>query len=228
VTVLGIETATAVCGAALVRDGTVLALREVRERYVHAERLLLLVEEVLAEGRLAPNDLTAVAVSAGPGSFTGLRIGVSTAKGVVYATGAALVGVPTLEALAARCLSMPGSRPEWILAALDARRDEVYAQLFRVHNGCLQTEAGVRDLAASALGGYVSGRNVLITGDGADKVAVALQAAGDTFALAPTALRDCTAAQVALLGERMARAGAHADPVTMEPHYIKEFFLRVG
>jgi len=227
VKILGIETATAVCGAALVSDGVVLASREVRERNVHAERLLRFVSEVLEEGRLAPGVLDAVAVSVGPGSFTGLRIGLSTAKGLVYATGVPLVGVPTLEALATRLARSGEVREGWILAALEARRDEVYVQIFRAEGERLERAGDVRDLAMSALIDYVSGRSVVVTGEGAEKAAEALLAGGIPCALAPAALRQCTAGDVALLGERLARAGRHADPVTLEPQYIKEFFLKV-
>lgn len=226
-TVLGVETATAVCGAALVRDGVLVSLRELEQAHVHAERLPGCIGGVLQEAGCAPGALDAVAVSAGPGSFTGLRIGLSTAKGLVYATGVALVAVPTLHALAMRLVREgTGGREAWILAALDARRDEVYAQIFRVAGDGVEPAEEVRDLTAAALAGYVLGRPVMVTGDGAGKAGRALAAAGAPFTLAPEELCRCSAVDVAFLGERMFREGVRSDPVTLEPQYIKDFFLK--
>jgi tRNA threonylcarbamoyladenosine biosynthesis protein TsaB len=134
---LALETATPTCGVALLRTGdeadgsaTVVAEAHLHRPRVHGARLAPLVRDVLAHAEASPAALDAVAVSEGPGSFTGLRIGVSTAKGLAWAAGAALVGVPTLEALAATLapVAAPGDR---LVAALDARRDDVYAAAFR-------------------------------------------------------------------------------------------------
>jgi len=225
--VLGIETATVVCGAALVHDGAVRAIRELQQPHVHAERLPGLIGSVLQEAGIGPGGLEGVAVSTGPGSFTGLRIGLSTAKGLVFATGTPLVSVSTLEALAMRLVRSGECGEGWILAVLDARRDEVYAQLFRVSDDRLEPADEVRDLTTDRLAGVIAQRPVVVTGDGAEKAGSALDVAGCMFRLAPAELRTCTAAEVGLLGERMLRSGLRADPVTLEPQYIKEFFLKV-
>jgi tRNA threonylcarbamoyladenosine biosynthesis protein TsaB len=224
--VLAIETATVVCGAALVQDGAVVGIRELEQPHVHAERLPGLIGSLLQEAGIGPSGLEGVAVSAGPGSFTGLRIGLSTAKGLVYATGVPLVGVPTLEALAMRLVRVGEPGEGWILAALDARRDEVYAQIFRVGGGRLEAADDVRDLTMAALPVYVAQRPIVVTGDGAAKAGQALKTAGCTFTLAPANLRQCTAAELGLLGERMLREGVRSDPGKLEPRYIKEFFLK--
>jgi len=124
--ILALDTATRTCSVALVRDGEVLAERTERGAANHAATLPQLVADVLDEAgeRLAAGD--AVAVAIGPGSFTGLRIGLSFAKGLAFASGLRIVGVPTLDALAL-------AAPPWdgvLCAALDARKQEIYAALY--------------------------------------------------------------------------------------------------
>ncbi len=126
--ILGIETSTDICSVALFRGGEVVALRE-SGGSEHARLLAVYIDEALREAGVAPSALDAVAVSAGPGSYTGLRIGVSTAKGVCYALGIPLIAVGSLEALACQ---IAGTFPEGTLLRpmIDARRMEVYTQLF--------------------------------------------------------------------------------------------------
>lgn len=233
-TILGIETATVVCGVALVRDGRVAVDRWVEERSVHAERLFGLIDDVLTEGKSTLRDLDALAVSIGPGSFTGLRIGLSAAKGLQMALGIPVVAVPTLTALARRSVSHFGGRQGHILAVLDARRDEVYSQFFSV-GGSGMRELGevqartVRDLAASLPEG-----ELVLTGDARQKVASVLPGDGPGartvrvpggVVLAEASLARCSAAEVALLGEQLVRSGQYADPAALEPQYVKEVFL---
>lgn len=222
--VLGIETATAVCGAALVRDGVPAGESFFDEGRVHAEKLMGQIIAVLGTGGVA--DLGGIAVSIGPGSFTGLRIGVSVAKGIAFALGIPLVGVPTLEALAFRAAAIdnlkPGTR---LLAALDARRDEVYCQLFDV------TERGPvplwesRDMKLGALSEELGGAAVCVTGDASARVCAWPGMSPAMESVSPEALR-CGAASVAVLGTSLLLAGKADDPSALEPRYIKEFFLR--
>lgn len=233
-TVLGIETATMVCGAALIRNGRVVADMWVEERSVHAERLFGLIDDVLSEGKCALRGLDALAVSIGPGSFTGLRIGLSATKGLHLALGTPVVAVPTLTALAQRGIPHFAGRQGHIVAALDARRDEVYCQLFSVDGGRMrETEAvharTVRELVAALPEG-----ELLLTGDARQKVASALLGGGPGVresrerggvVLADASHARCSAAEVALMGEHLARCRQFADPDTLEPQYVKEVFL---
>ncbi|HAL81813.1 MAG TPA: tRNA (adenosine(37)-N6)-threonylcarbamoyltransferase complex dimerization subunit type 1 TsaB, partial [Mucilaginibacter sp.] len=98
--ILQIETATASCSVALAKDGNVLAFKQVNERNIHAEVITLFIEELIVSSGINYNDLDAVAVSCGPGSYTGLRIGVSTAKGLCFALDKPLIAIETLEAMA--------------------------------------------------------------------------------------------------------------------------------
>ncbi|HEX8953917.1 MAG TPA: tRNA (adenosine(37)-N6)-threonylcarbamoyltransferase complex dimerization subunit type 1 TsaB, partial [Polyangia bacterium] len=125
---LALDTATLHAGAALWRDGALVAERR-RVVTTHSEALLQMIDELFVEASVAPTDVDAIACGAGPGSFTGLRIGLSTAKGLCFALGKPLVMVSSLAALAARA---PDGR---VCATLDAFKGEVYAGLFDVRGG---------------------------------------------------------------------------------------------
>src|ERR1043166_1587064 len=126
--VLGIDTATWTAAVGVVRDGGGLAGGGGGTERSHAASLPLLIERVLARAGVMIAEVDGVAVSIGPGSFTGLRIGLGLAKGIVFAGGARLATVPTLEALALAAEAAVGAT---VCAALDARKREVYAALFR-------------------------------------------------------------------------------------------------
>ena len=222
--VLGIETATTVCAAAIVSDGTVLHEVSVDQKYVHAERLMGMVGDVLARSQSTLAGVHGIAVSIGPGSFTGLRIGLSVAKGLAYASDRLLIGVPTLEALAhrvidARTMDFDGL----ILSALESRRDEVYCQLFRVAGPTLEPVWDERDLTFATLVYELGERSVTITGDACRKLRDMLPASPRHRYVEP-GVAICSAASIALIGERLFGEGKADDAATLEPRYIKEFF----
>lgn len=224
--ILAIETATSVCGAAVVSGGVVNAIAQVDEKNVHAERLLPLIESVLHKADTTLAKIEAIAVSIGPGSFTGLRIGLSVAKGLAYSTAKPLVAVPTLEALALRVMQETEIKPGTpILAAIDARRDEVYCQLYSTRNGRLEAVWDVCDLTVGEVRTRIGEQEVIVTGDAQNKIGEGWKNAAATFADARFA--GCSASTVALIGEREFRAGVRDDASTLEPRYIKEFFLKV-
>ena len=128
-TILCIETTTTNCSVALSVDGIVVSLKEENDKnYSHAEKLHLFIEKVLVKSEITKDKLDAVAVSKGPGSYTGLRIGVSAAKGLCFALEIPLISIPTLEALAYQVKNTDGI----IVPMLDARRLEVYSAVFSV------------------------------------------------------------------------------------------------
>ncbi|HET8885727.1 MAG TPA: tRNA (adenosine(37)-N6)-threonylcarbamoyltransferase complex dimerization subunit type 1 TsaB [Salinimicrobium sp.] len=130
VNILCIETATTNCSVAIFQDGKLLDTREDNNNgYSHAEKLHVFIDELLSENKISPKNLNAVAVSSGPGSYTGLRIGVSTAKGICYSLGIPLISIPTLVSLAEKIRDPQG----FIIPMLDARRMEVYAAGFDAH-----------------------------------------------------------------------------------------------
>lgn len=164
--VLGIETATSVASVGVVEEGRALAERAVPMRGSHAQTLLPLVDEVLTAAGLGLNALDLIAVSIGPGSFTGLRIGLSVAKGIALATGLPVVGVPTLDAYA--CAA--GVRSGLLCPVLDARKGEVYAAAFRWVGGSLRCEAQPRAVTPKRFAAALSEPCTLL-GDGVDAYA---------------------------------------------------------
>ncbi|MEW6511400.1 MAG: tRNA (adenosine(37)-N6)-threonylcarbamoyltransferase complex dimerization subunit type 1 TsaB [Bacteroidota bacterium] len=224
-TVLGIETATAVCAAAVIDQGRVLAEASLEEKNVHAERLLTQIDRVLHDAGTPLRSLNGIAVSIGPGSFTGLRIGLSVAKGLAYAASVPLIAVPTLEALARHAAAVAAPQGEmWVLAAIDARRDEVYCQLFAHGEGGCTPLRPVRDMGVAEVRAELAGHDVLVAGDGAMKVVGDPGPEGLLFA--GTEASRCSAAAVARLGSELLASGRRDDPASLEPQYIKEFFLR--
>lgn len=134
---LAMDTATEVCGVAVHVDGRLLAQRIAQQGLTHTKVLMTNIDAVLRQSGLNLNDLDALVVSIGPGSFTGLRIGISTAKGLAMATGKPLVGISTLAVLAHQA---PGGT-EWICPMIDARRNEVYWTLYQRQGGTLKQVA---------------------------------------------------------------------------------------
>lgn len=125
--ILSIETATKNCSIALSNEGKTIALKEIaNQNFSHAEKLHVFIEEILKENKITFKDLIAIAVSKGPGSYTGLRIGVSSAKGLCYALNIPLISIDTLTSLAKQITIEEGI----IIPMIDARRMEVYAALF--------------------------------------------------------------------------------------------------
>ena len=218
---LGIETATDVCGVALMDGDALVAEAALHLPRVHASHLAPLVADVLRHAGRRPEELAAVAVSSGPGSFTGLRIGVSTAKGLCAATGAALIGVPTLAALAAAAegWAAPGDR---VVAAMPSRRGQAFCA---VGAGGAPRALELEALAAEPgllLDGTGTG-TVWIVGPAAEGVAEALVRGGLTGVRAmPVAP---SAARVAGLGWARFRDGAVEDLGAFEPDYVAPAYV---
>ena len=125
--ILNIETATKNCSVSIAKEGQTLLCKELAEEgYSHAEKLHVFIEEILKELQLTFTDLSAIAVSQGPGSYTGLRIGVSSAKGLAYALDIPLIAIDTLTILASQVNISDG----FIIPMIDARRMEVYSAIF--------------------------------------------------------------------------------------------------
>lgn len=204
------------CGVALLRDGIVVADQWIDERSAHAEKLFGLADTVLRGANLAPRDLDAFAVSIGPGSFTGLRIGLSAVKGFHLALGKPVVAVPTLMALAYRCMPLLAEDGGHILAVLDARRDEAYCQTFRVADGILTPAGDVDARTVAEIVRTLPVGTVVVTGDARQKIAAGLPD-GHAVVLADDAMARCSAAAVAQIAAAMFVRGEVADAGTLEP-----------
>ena len=166
--ILLIETATQICSVALAVDGTIAARRDSDTPNAHSTRLSVFIDEVLKECSLTPRDLGAVCVSAGPGSYTGLRIGVSTAKGFCYALGIPLVSVPTLFSMAALYYQQHPEYKGLVCPMIDARRMECYTMMVNPDWQILRdTSADV--IEAGCFDEWLDIGEVTFIGDGAAK-----------------------------------------------------------
>ena len=164
-TILCIETTTTNCSVALSIDGIVVSLKEENDKkYSHAEKLHLFIEEVLVKSEITKDKLDAIAVSKGPGSYTGLRIGVSAAKGLCFALEIPLISIPTLEALAYQVKNTDGI----IVPMLDARRLEVYSAVFSKDKIQIRaTRAEVLD--DHSFTNYLNDHTIYLIGNGVEK-----------------------------------------------------------
>lgn len=222
-TILSIETSTSVCSAALSVDGQTIASRINRENTNHARFLSIFVKELLDELKQRTLTLDAVALSEGPGSYTGLRIGASTAKGLCYGYDIPLIPIATTEVLCASLMAKNEVQDgEWLLPMIDARRMEVYTALYRVQNGVpvLQGDIAAKVIESAESLEYGQGRN-LFFGDGAAKCK-------DLLAEKAESIGDIVpdAADMGPLAERYwqeKKVVEGKDLAYYEPFYLKEF-----
>lgn len=129
--ILHLETSTKICSVALSQDGILLAHNDqTGDGYIHGEALTLMIEDLLQNANKTLRDLQAISFSSGPGSYTGLRIGLSTAKGLCYALSIPLIAIPTHQILFQMAMQIGSNRPQNTIALLDARRTEVYMEVF--------------------------------------------------------------------------------------------------
>jgi tRNA threonylcarbamoyladenosine biosynthesis protein TsaB len=212
--VLGIDTATWTATVGLVRDETVLAETSEVARASHGASLPRLVESTVAAAGVRLHDVEGIAVSIGPGSFTGLRIGLSLAKGMAFAGGLPLAAVPTLEALAAVVVAPPGAT---VWAALDARMREVYAAPFRAAADGPERLGADEALAPDVLAARL-GPEAILVGDAADAYPVLRERGARVL---PFATHHPRGGVVARLGARLLAAGRGADPGPLEPAYVR-------
>ena len=218
--ILQIETATTSCSVALAQDGQVLAFKEIDQRNIHAEVITVYINEILAQANARYADIDAVAVSCGPGSYTGLRIGVSTAKGLCFALDKPLIAVETLAAMANGVQqSNPVDSNVLLCPMIDARRMEVYTAIFNQAGEVVkQTAAEIID--ANSFADILSENKVLFFGDGADKCKDTLGHNPNAVFL-PKFVNSATyLTQIAL--DKFKRAD-FVDVAYFEPYYLKDF-----
>ncbi|MBC7186189.1 MAG: tRNA (adenosine(37)-N6)-threonylcarbamoyltransferase complex dimerization subunit type 1 TsaB [Calditrichaeota bacterium] len=217
--VLGIETATSVCGVALVEEGKLRGEARIVGPHVHNERLHGMLRLLLAQCGVRACELQGIAVSIGPGSFTGLRIGLAAAKGLALVTEAKVVGISTLQALA----SQAGGPAEVICAIVPAKAKLVYLGQFRQSNGALAPQGSPEVVAAEALPGLLP-PGAVVVGPGCWHLDPATLRAVQQKAFVDLSMRSLpSAASVAVLGYQRLVAGAYDDVVTLEPQYVQEF-----
>ena len=224
--ILCIETGTDVCSVGIARDGELLSLRESDEGRDHARKVGVFVDELLRETGIAPDDLDAVAVGKGPGSYTGLRIGVSFAKGLCYGLRKPLLAVGSLDALVevaredyeAGILAVDDWQHARLCPMVDARRMEVYAQVFD-SQGTPLTDVSAEVVSEESFAAYrQAGEPFVIFGSGARKCADLL--AGATFVEVTPSARG-----LARLAQQALAEGRTDDIAYFEPFYLKDFVV---
>ena len=168
--ILHIETATQICSVALSENDTIIANKSTDEKNAHSSVLTVFIEEILKSGNIKPQDLDAVAVSMGPGSYTGLRIGVSTAKGLCYSLDKPLIAVSTLQAMALGMAQKPNQLNEDALFCpmIDARRMEVYSAIFDERNKQVR-KIMAEIIDENSFAGQLQNQQIYFAGDGAEK-----------------------------------------------------------
>lgn len=201
------------------KAGRLLAEINVQTGNTHSERLMPQIKKLFVLAGVSPAGLNALAVSIGPGSFTGLRIGLTTAKTLAYAWGKPVVGVPTLEALAFGCPSGAG----WVSAMLDAQKGRVYQTLYQWNNGALAEIWPVRIVSAEQAFQELARLDepVTVVGESVRDYAALAEAAGNRICLAPEHAAMPRAACVAFLGLAGWQAGLAVDPMTLNPLYVR-------
>jgi tRNA threonylcarbamoyladenosine biosynthesis protein TsaB len=214
--ILNIETATKNCSVALAKEGKTILCKEIAEEgYSHAERLHVFIEEIILEAGIAFKDLVAVAVSQGPGSYTGLRIGVSAAKGLCYALGVPLIAIDTLKTLASQVTVSNGL----IVPMIDARRMEVYSAIFtpnfenkRATLAEIITENSFEDFQET----------LYFVGDCAEKCKTVLTK--DNFVFLED-IKYPSAKEMSLSSFEKFKINDTVDVAYFEPYYLKDFMI---
>ncbi|MFH1014824.1 MAG: tRNA (adenosine(37)-N6)-threonylcarbamoyltransferase complex dimerization subunit type 1 TsaB [Nitrospirota bacterium] len=222
--ILAIDTSTMLGGIAIMDESLLIAESRLNVRSTHSERLVTEIEHCLKQSGIKISDIDLFAVATGPGSFTGLRIGLSTVKGFSYATGKPIVSVPTLEALA---WNFPYSKYP-VCTMLDARKKEVYAALFRWEEGenfirlINETSAKPEEFARDALR-VTHDDKFIFAGEGAalyrDKI---IEVMGEKAIFASPEKTVPSPANVAVLGLKKAKAGEFSEPISLTPMYIRK------
>lgn len=219
---LQIETATTSCSVALAKDGVVLGFKQINQRNIHAEVITLFIEELLIADGLKYGDLDAIAVSSGPGSYTGLRIGVSTAKGLCFALDKPLIAVETLKAMAFGVINSHQaiiSADTFLCPMIDARRMEVFTAVFNA-DGVKIKPTAAEIIDADSFGSLLETNKILFFGDGAEKCS-------EILGMHPNAafLPGFVNSAVHLTRKALEkfRNKEFEDVAYFEPYYLKDF-----
>jgi tRNA threonylcarbamoyladenosine biosynthesis protein TsaB len=217
--IVNIETATKNCSVALAKEGKTIVCKEIAEEgYSHAERLHVFIEEIIKEAGVNFKDIAAIAVSQGPGSYTGLRIGVSAAKGLCYALGIPLIAVDTLQVLASQAKVSDGL----IIPMLDARRMEVYSAVF---NSDLERKREVLAEIIAENSFEDVQQTLYFVGDCAEKCKPVLTKENHVFL---EEIKFPSANEMSFLSFEKYKKNDTVDVAYFEPYYLKDFMMTVS
>ena len=217
---LHIESSSTVCSVAVSKDADIIALKELNNGYTHAENLHIFIEQLLKEASLNAKDLNAISISSGPGSYTGLRIGFSAAKGLAYVLQIPLITIQTLKALSN--LAMQIVKTDALFCPMmDARRMEVYCAVYdQLFNETISSQALILD--DTTIQTFNLNKSIYFFGDGMPKAKHLLQNL-------PNAqfIEDITASASSMISLAFEKyqAKEFVDVAYSEPNYLKEFFF---
>jgi tRNA threonylcarbamoyladenosine biosynthesis protein TsaB len=218
--ILSLETSAKVCSVAVHDQGKLIATKEIHIEQSHASKLAVLMDEVINESAIQVNQLKAMAVSSGPGSYTGLRIGTSTAKGLCFALDIPLISIGSLELLAFQ-MSKQNPSNAYLCPMIDARRMEVYCEIFDSSLNIVRpVEAKV--IESSSFEELLNENDIVFFGDGSDKCKDQITHPNATF------VSDIYAAasEMGLPIYQKFREQQFEDLANFEPHYLKEFMIK--
>ena len=216
--ILAFETSAKAGSVAILEDGRLLGESYLNTALTHSQTLLVMAEQLIERCGYTPQDIGAVAVAAGPGSFTGVRIGVAAAKGFAWGAELACYGVSTLEAMTLNL----GVHRGYVLPVMDARREQVYTALFYADGGLVRkTEDRAISLAQLEQEIKSLQEPVFLVGDGSVLCYNALQEACPMLVLPPEHRMHQRAAGVALAAEQMYQAGLRPDAASLTPNYLR-------
>ena len=217
--ILNIETSTTVCSVSLSKNGELLSFKEINNGYTHAENLHIFIENIIKQASVTLKELNAVAISKGPGSYTGLRIGVSAAKGLAYSLNIPLIALDTLEIMANSALAKDNDAV--YCPMIDARRMEVYTTVYDKYLKQLkETEALIVD--ENSVSKFSSYNKIYFFGDGMEKCKIVLNALKNAEFIEnilPNAKAMCD------LAFKKYTAKNFEDVAYFEPFYLKDFLI---
>jgi tRNA threonylcarbamoyladenosine biosynthesis protein TsaB len=220
--ILNIDTSSINCSVAISKNDQLLALVEKAEANIHASQITLFIEEACKKAKIRINELNAVAVSKGPGSYTGLRIGVSTAKGICYALSIPLIAVDTLKSLTRAAIEIQNNNDSIYIPMIDARRMEVYTKVFDHKLNVLQeTEALILDEQTFSKF-FQYKKKIILFGDGAEKTKSLIDSRDVQYLdLQHPSSKNMTQEAFELFNNKQ-----FEDTAYFEPYYLKEFYFK--
>ena len=223
--ILNIETATEVCSVNLAKDGKLILKKENTDGKTHASLLTVFIDEIFKETNYSISNIDAVAVSKGPGSYTGLRIGVSTAKGIAYAADIQLISVSTLQAMAigiSKNYNNGENENTLFCPMIDARRMEVYSSFYNINNEIVKgISADIID--ANSYNDYLKTNKLVFFGNGAEKCK-------ETITSEKAEFIDniiCSSKNMIELSEKAFKNNDFEDVAYFEPFYLKNFIATI-
>ncbi len=214
---LYIETATDVCSVAVACGTILLAKRESADGYAHAEKLFVYIDEVMREARLKPRQLDGVVISEGPGSYTGLRIGASAAKGLIFGLGIPLIAISTLTSLFYASKQRFNNKDYLYAPMIDARRMEVYTTFYK-HNTSEIGKATPVILDENYAAELLKEKTIIFSGNGAPKAKVIINHPNAQFDFTPLSAENLIIPALLRFGNQQ-----FEDAAYFEPNYLKEY-----